>query len=78
MLLPDPSGISGHPYLLVQADKRGNIYLVDRDNMGRFCSTCTTSDTQIVQVVSEPHRFMGNPHLLERTMYFGETDATAI
>src|SRR5256885_7388823 len=33
MLLPDPSGISGHPHLLVEAGKSGNIYLVDRDNM---------------------------------------------
>ena len=78
MLLPDPSGISGHPYLLVQADKRGNIYLVDRDNMGRFCSTCTTSDTQIVQVVSGALTGLwGTPTYWNGTMYFGETDATA-
>jgi hypothetical protein len=78
MLLPDPSGISGHPHLLVQGDKRGNIYLVDRDNMGRFCSTCTTSDTQIVQVVSGALTGLwGTPTYWNGTMYFGETDATA-
>jgi hypothetical protein len=78
MLLPDPSGISGHPHLLVQGDKRGNIYLIDRDNMGRFCSTCTTSDTQIVQVVSGALTGLwGTPTYWNGTMYFGETDATA-
>lgn len=78
MLLPDPSGISGHPHLLVQADKRGNIYLIDRDNMGHFCSTCTTSDTQIVQVVSGALTGLwGTPTYWNGTLYFGETDETA-
>src|SRR6266446_1927316 len=77
MLLPDPSGISGHPHLLVQADKRGNIYLVDRDNMGHFCSTCTTGDTQIVQAVSGALTGLwGTPTYWNGTMYFGETDET--
>ena len=78
MLLPDPSGISGHPHLLVQGDKRGNIYLVDRDNMGHFCTTCTASDTQIVQAVSGALTGLwGSPTYWNGTMYFGETDETA-
>ena len=78
MLLPDPSGISGHPHLLVEAGKSGNIYLVDRDNMGHFCSTCTTSDTQIVQDVSGALTGLwGSPAYWNGTMYLGETDATA-
>ena len=46
LLLPDQPG--SHPHLLVQAGKTGTIYLVDRDNMGRYCSGCT-SDTNIPQ-----------------------------
>jgi len=77
MLLPDPSGISGHPHLLVEAGKSGTIYLVDRDNMGHFCSTCTTSDAQIVQAVSGALTGLwGSPTYWNGTMYFGETDAT--
>ena len=77
MLLPDPSGISGHPHLLVEAGKSGTIYLVDRDNMGHFCSTCTTSDTQIVQAVSGALTGLwGSPTYWNGNMYFGETDAT--
>lgn len=46
LLLPEQPG--NHPHLLVQAGKQGIIYLLDRDNMGHFCSGCT-SDTNIVQ-----------------------------
>jgi hypothetical protein len=46
LLLPSlPSGQK----LLVQSGKEGRIYLIDTNNMGRFCSSCTSSDTQIAQ-----------------------------
>lgn len=35
LLLPDQSG-TAHPHLLVGAGKEGRIYLIDRDNMGKF------------------------------------------
>jgi hypothetical protein len=35
LLLPDQTG-TAHPHLLVGAGKEGRIYLVDRDNMGKF------------------------------------------
>jgi hypothetical protein len=37
--------------LLVQVSKAGTIYLIDRNNMGKLCSTCSTGDTQIVQEI---------------------------
>lgn len=46
LVLPDQSG--AHPHLLVGASKPGTIYLLNRDNMGHYCSGCS-SDTQIVQ-----------------------------
>lgn len=46
LLLPDQSG--AHPHLLVAAGKEGRIYLVDRDNMGKFQSG---DDSQIVQSI---------------------------
>jgi hypothetical protein len=51
LLLPDLPAGSPHQHLLVEAGKPGTIYLVDRDNMGKYCSTCTsaTGDTNIVQ-----------------------------
>lgn len=78
LLLPDSAGISGHPHLLVQAGRTGTVYLVDRDNMGHFCSTCTTTDTQIVQDL--PGALTGlwaSPTFWNGNLYFGETDETA-
>jgi putative pyrroloquinoline-quinone-binding quinoprotein len=45
VLLPDQTG-GPHVHLLVEGDKAGNIYLVDRDNMGHYRST---NNNQIVQ-----------------------------
>jgi autotransporter-associated beta strand protein len=36
LVLPDSAGIPDHPHLLVAAGKEGKIYLVDRDNLGKF------------------------------------------
>jgi hypothetical protein len=44
LILPDQPG--AHPHLIVGAGKDTNIYLVDRDNMGKFDSQ---SNNQIVQ-----------------------------
>ena len=77
LLLPDTSGITGHPHLLVQAGKGGNIFLVDRDNMGHFCSTCTTTDTQIVQEVQGAIGGMwGSPAYWNGNLYFGGSGDT--
>src|SRR5262249_18936852 len=39
MLLPDALGSADHPHLLLASGKEGRIYLIDRDNMGKFDST---------------------------------------
>ena len=39
-ILPDAVGSSAHPHLLFSADGGGLIYLIDRDNMGKYdCNT---------------------------------------
>jgi fibronectin type 3 domain-containing protein len=38
-LLPDSAGIAGHPHLMIAGGKQGEIYLIDRDNMGHFDPT---------------------------------------
>ncbi len=73
LLLPDlPSG-SPHQQLLVQASKLGNVYLLDRNSLGQYCSTCTSSDTQIVQELpagAVPDTW-GMPAYWNNTVYFG-------
>src|SRR5207245_879143 len=39
MVLPDSVGSGAHPHLLVGAGKEGKIYLIDRENMGKFSAT---------------------------------------
>ena len=39
MILPDSVGSTAHPHLMVGAGKEGKVYLIDRDNMGKFSST---------------------------------------
>lgn len=47
LVLPEQGG--QYPHLAVTAGKEGTIYLLNRDNMGHFCSLCTKTDTQIVE-----------------------------
>ncbi|MDB5292692.1 MAG: coagulation factor 5/8 type domain protein, partial [Phycisphaerales bacterium] len=39
ILLPDSAGSAAHKHLLVGSGKEGKLYLIDRDNMGKFGNT---------------------------------------
>ena len=47
LVLPDQPG--PYPHLAIAVGKAGTLYLLNRDDMGHFCATCTLGDTQIVQ-----------------------------
>ena len=47
LILPDQPGPVTHE--LIAVGKEGTVYVLNRDYMGQLCSTCTTTDTQIVQ-----------------------------
>jgi len=50
VLLPASAGSRAHPHLLVGSGKEGRIYLIDRDNMGKFNPNPVNNlDTNIVQ-----------------------------
>lgn len=36
LILPDSAGSAAHPHLLIGSGKEGILYLIDRDNMGKF------------------------------------------
>jgi outer membrane protein assembly factor BamB len=54
LVLPDQT--SGPKHLLIASGKAEEIYVLNRDSMGGFCSTCTTitNNTNIVQDVLRP------------------------
>jgi len=39
VLLPDSAGNAAHPHLMFLGGKEGRVYLIDRDNLGKFDST---------------------------------------
>ena len=68
LLLPDQTG-GPHVHLLVQSDKIGNIYLVNRDNMGHFNSS---NNNEIVQYLAGADKGMWNsPAWWNNNVYFG-------
>jgi len=49
LLLPDLPAGQPHQQRLIQAGKYGWIDVLDRNNMGKYCSTCNPVDTNAVQ-----------------------------
>jgi IPT/TIG domain len=81
VLLPDQTSGSLPPHLLVQMGKEGVVYLVNRDDMGRFSgqgSSCSGANSQVVQTfVGSPSGFYGTPAFWQNNLYFaGSLDNT--
>jgi hypothetical protein len=59
LLLPDSAGSSAHPNLALAGNELGNLYLVDRNNLGGFSSTPGVDN--IVQTLSLSGSNFGTP-----------------
>ena len=69
LILPDQPG--PYPHELIAEGKEGSIYVLNRDNMGQFCSTCTAGDTQIVQEIPQgAGKNSGSPVYWNNRVYF--------
>jgi uncharacterized protein (TIGR03437 family) len=74
VLLPDAAGSSVHRHLLISAGKEGRIYLLDRDQMGRFNAD---GDRQIVQSLAGAiGPLYGAPAYFNNTVYFSASNDT--
>ncbi len=62
VILPDALGNAAHPHLLLARGKSGVVYLIDRDNMGKFNATTD----HVVQEYSDSGGFWSSPTLLEQ------------
>ncbi len=60
LVLPDSAGIPGHPHLIVAAGKQGTIYLIDRDDMGKF----NANDDNVLNSVYNPNTGITTPPVL--------------
>ena len=69
LLFPNQGG--SFPHEMVGMGKEGTIYLLNRDQMGGLCATCTTTDTQIVQEIPQgAGKESGNPCFWNQRLYF--------
>jgi len=68
VVLPDAVGSLAHPHLVLGASKTGTIYLLDRDNLGKFNAT---NNSQIVQTITNTVGGMWNtPAYFNGTLYY--------
>ena len=67
LLLPDSVGSVAHPHLLVGCGKEGKIYLVDRDNMGKFNSG---GDTNVQELPSAVGGTWSSPAYFNSQIYY--------
>jgi hypothetical protein len=73
VVLPDGLGSSQHPHLLLAASgKQGILYLLDRDNLGKFHSQAdqATAVVQELDAVTDTGRVFSTPSLLNGTAYY--------
>ena len=75
MVLPDlPNGSGGTVSLAVGAGKDGNIYVVDRSNMGKFNASSNNVYQQLQGAV--PNGVWGVPAYFNSLVYFCDVNAT--
>lgn len=69
LLLPDQS--SGPIHLLVTGGKEGKLYLLNRDGLGNFCTSCTRTDTNVIQSFAATNAIFGTPAFWQNGLYLG-------
>ncbi len=65
LLLPDSAGNAQHPHLLLARGKTGVIYLIDRDNMGKYNPTTDN----VVEEITNPTGFWSSPTYFNGDFY---------
>ena len=68
LALPDQTGPYRHE--LIAAGKGTTVYVLNRDDMGKLCTSCTTGDTQIVQEFDLGGYGTGAPAYWNGRVYF--------
>jgi Legume lectin domain/Fibronectin type III domain len=67
LLLPDSVGSAAHPHLLVCGGKEGRVYLIDRDNMGKYNPN---TDNVVEEQAGAVTSIYGTPAYFNNTLYF--------
>jgi fibronectin type 3 domain-containing protein len=67
MILPDSAGSAAHPHLLVAAGKDGRVFLIDRDNMGKFDPT---TDHIVQEAANDVTGSLDTPAFFNGTLFW--------
>ncbi|HEV3303374.1 MAG TPA: hypothetical protein VG055_27225, partial [Planctomycetaceae bacterium] len=81
LVLPDSAGDAAHPQLLVGAGKQGAIYLLDRDNLGKFSANQTAELSQIVEETATsalPGGSYDTPAYFNQSLFYVPGRSTAV
>ncbi len=74
IVLPDSAGNATYPHLLMGAGKEGKIYLINRDNMGKYDSTTDHVIQTQAYSTGTPHMGVnssfGTPAFFNGTLYY--------
>jgi hypothetical protein len=66
VLLPDSVGSAAHPHLLICGGKEGRVYLIDRDNMGKYDPN---TDHVVEEQAGAVTSIYGTPAYFNNTLY---------
>ncbi len=76
IVLPDEVGSLQHPHLLVDAGKEGEIYLIDRDNLGQFNPTNNSQIVEDINTAGVIGSCFSTPAYFNKTIYYlGASDS---
>ena len=81
LVLPDAAGDAAHPHLLVGSGKQGTIYLLDRDNLGKFSASQSAETSQIVEETATsalPGGSYGTPAYFNQSLFYAPARSTGI
>jgi hypothetical protein len=69
VLLPDSAGSPSQPHLLIGGSKGGSLYVVDRDNMGKFAGPCPDSPTRVQTIPVGSRSILSTPLFWNNAVY---------
>ena len=68
-LLLDPSGPASQPHLVVGASKNGSLYIMNRENLGQFSTTCPDSPPRVQTVPVGDGPILSTPLFWNNAVY---------
>jgi hypothetical protein len=74
-ILPDYMGSALHRHLLVVGDKQGEIFLIDRDNMGKFNPS---ADHVVAEINDSGYWIFSSPAVFGTTLYYAGVTGPAM